>query len=142
VLLPPEPEAGLLSPGHLLDCGATVMFMLPEPEGVGARRLALVACSVPREPFPPAEPEWVLELFSASGFTVVRNPGTASMTATTITSAPAAASAGRSQVCAEPGLNCLRAPDHSRLSSVDCPLAMRTSSLAGTRNKTIKTLGR
>lgn len=131
---------------HLPDpapTGGIVSFMLPDPEDVGTRRLSPVACSVPSEvPLAPAEPELVLVLFSAEVVTVCRSPGTASVIATTITSAPAAASAGRSQACGEPGLTCPRRRVRNRLGRVDCPLAMRISSLAGTRNETIKTLGR
>jgi hypothetical protein len=131
-------------PAHSVvrPAGGIVMFMLPDPETVGIPWLAPVACSLPSELFPPAEPELVLELFSAEVDTVWRRLGTASVITTTISSAPAAASAGRSHACCEPGLSCLRRPARNRLSRVDCPLAIRTSSLAGTRNETIKILGR
>jgi hypothetical protein len=130
---------------HCCDAGAfggTVRLRECEADGVPARRLALLAWLVPiAELLAPPPPEPVFVLFSAAVVTVWRSPGTASVIARTVSSAPAAASAGRSHECGELARACPRRPAHSRLCRVDCPFAMRTSSLAGTRIETIRTLG-
>jgi hypothetical protein len=87
---------------------------------------------VPFGPPPAATgPPWPPSPLLAEFVIAWRSFGTAKVTETTSSSAPAAASAGRSHACAERAWPaCGRSRARSRDSSSDSPLAMTASSLA------------
>jgi hypothetical protein len=134
-----------LAPGHLLGPvpGDVEAPLSREP---GPRPLSLAPTVSPWPGAPPLFPDTlapVLVLLADVGMIVWCSLGTASTMTATMTSAPAAATTGRSQACGElPLAVSLRRAAHSRLNTVDSPLAMRMSSLPGTRIALTRARGR
>jgi hypothetical protein len=128
-----------LGPRPEIPAGSTPRPPEPEPKpGMDA-----LGCP-DRYPLPsawplcPAAPPGPLGPLLAWFVIVARSLGTAKVTETTSSSAPAAASAGRSHACAErawPAFGRSRA--RSRDSSSDSPLAMTASSLAITLTRVV-----